>query len=630
MRTQIKALSTTSGYLAKCNVEIPPGLTCIIGARGTCKSTIVESIRFAFDADVNDRIAQLQGAARNPSSSLHGMLESTLGAGTVHCDLIHGDEADPSQITLERELNDPARAYAEGVRDYADTNFQDHIEIYSQGDLQLLSELDSDEMRLNLVDRPNAAKIRIIVNKRTKLGVELKEASEKLRTITTSIREIEQKTKPLDELKIQHDAQLGTMPKLPPDLEIERGIFDRRYRVLQSLDAVPNLLLGIQETISSVSDIGTALAQEIDSAESEQIPEAFKAIDVAKSILNVVGDVASLRSQIDLLEYPTILASLRKTIEENNERYYGLRKEESEIGEALKANQVLRRQIDQIEKLQAGLRELRKEADKITARRSSLRLHIEQLDSELYELRSLEVDNINSEFGDHVLLALSTRADGGPYRTQLEELLEGSRIHAQSELARDIATTIPVEELLTNIENSDTQALADALDRDVGQLNRLLSHLGDHSDLYELDLIQPSIRLEIALYQGGVPKEVESLSKGQRATALLPLILRHYNYPLIFDQPEDDLDNSYIYEFMVKKLRDLKLERQLVFVTHNANIPVLAEADKIIVMEMATPTEAVIAKQGSVDDCKDEILRLLEGGVEAFQKRQERYGGALR
>ena len=109
------------------------------------------------------------------------------------------------------------------------------------------------------------------------------------------------------------------------------------------------------------------------------------------------------------------------------------------------------------------------------------------------------------------------------------------------------------------------------------------------------------------------------------ATALLPLILRSADYPLIFDQPEDDLDNRFIYKTLVEIVRSLKLERQLIFVTHNANIPVLGEADRVIVMQMETPLTAGSPVYGTVDEVKEHILNILEGGKEAFQQRQQKY-----
>jgi len=160
-------------------------------------------------------------------------------------------------------------------------------------------------------------------------------------------------------------------------------------------------------------------------------------------------------------------------------------------------------------------------------------------------------------------------------------------------------------------------------------MTRLVSFLLDSNGLYELEGIIFEDRLEITMYDEGVPKPVGQLSKGQMATALLPLILRPAEYPLIFDQPEDDLDNRFIFKTLVEIVRQLKKERQLIFITHNANIPVLGEADHVIVMRMESPMMAAPPTVGSVDEVKEHILTLLEGGKDAFRRRQEKYKDIL-
>jgi ABC-type sulfate/molybdate transport systems ATPase subunit len=98
---------------------------------------------------------------------------------------------------------------------------------------------------------------------------------------------------------------------------------------------------------------------------------------------------------------------------------------------------------------------------------------------------------------------------------------------------------------------------------------------------------------------------------------------------LVVDQPEDDLDNNFIFNSLIKQIAKLKEKRQLIFVTHNANIPVLGGADRVVVMHMQSPQTAAPSLSGSVDDRKREILDLLEGGAEAFQLRERSYHDLL-
>lgn len=77
-------------------------------------------------------------------------------------------------------------------------------------------------------------------------------------------------------------------------------------------------------------------------------------------------------------------------------------------------------------------------------------------------------------------------------------------------------------------------------------------------------------------------KELKHHSLGQRASALILFILsREENDLFLIDQPEDDLDNQTIYEDVIKLIRDLKPNTQFLFATHNANFPVLGDAEQV-------------------------------------------------
>ena len=78
---------------------------------------------------------------------------------------------------------------------------------------------------------------------------------------------------------------------------------------------------------------------------------------------------------------------------------------------------------------------------------------------------------------------------------------------------------------------------------------------------------------------------MDDLSKGQRATALLLLLLGASKAPLVIDQPEDDLDNRFVYDGIVQRLRELKGTRQIIASTDNVNVPVLGDAELIVARE---------------------------------------------
>lgn len=127
--------------------------------------------------------------------------------------------------------------------------------------------------------------------------------------------------------------------------------------------------------------------------------------------------------------------------------------------------------------------------------------------------------------------------------------------------------------------------------------------------------------------QSSKKKELDKLSPGQRCSAILPIILLTGNCPIVIDQPEDNLDNRLIRQVIVNVLANIKLKRQVIIATHNANLPVLGDAEKVIALRGVDEDKCCIEAQGSLDD--EEVVRniteIMEGGREAFQYRQSIY-----
>ncbi|MBA5942703.1 MAG: phosphoesterase [Methanophagales archaeon] len=139
---------------------------------------------------------------------------------------------------------------------------------------------------------------------------------------------------------------------------------------------------------------------------------------------------------------------------------------------------------------------------------------------------------------------------------------------------------------------------------------RRISEAGEEifMELEELDLPHTTIiELNIAPPDKEVWKEMNNLSTGQKATAILLHLLLESDAPLIIDQPEDDLDNFFIAEGIVPKMREEKRKRQFVFSTHNANIPVLGDAELIAGLRAVGEAEEGYGEipvewMGSIDD----------------------------
>ncbi len=160
-----------------------------------------------------------------------------------------------------------------------------------------------------------------------------------------------------------------------------------------------------------------------------------------------------------------------------------------------------------------------------------------------------------------------------------------------------------------------------------GHFTNLIKGLND-AQIDEIELFLPEDEIEVQYRTSNKSpfKSLSTASAGQKTTAILTFILSYGNAPLILDQPEDDLDNKLVYDLIVDRLKQAKDSRQLIIVTHNANIPVNGDAEYIISMDTESKKLKIIA-EGTVEQIKikNEIRNVMEGGEQAFEMRAKRY-----
>lgn len=139
--------------------------------------------------------------------------------------------------------------------------------------------------------------------------------------------------------------------------------------------------------------------------------------------------------------------------------------------------------------------------------------------------------------------------------------------------------------------------------------------------------VSDGIDVELVREDGTVAGSMSgALSEGQRNTVLLNLILARGQGPIVIDQPEDELDSSFIYRTLVRDLRAVKDKRQLIVATHNANLPVNADAEQIYALE-ARDGRGKLRAQGGLDrkTVAAAVLDIMEGSELAFKQRSEKY-----
>jgi len=120
---------------------------------------------------------------------------------------------------------------------------------------------------------------------------------------------------------------------------------------------------------------------------------------------------------------------------------------------------------------------------------------------------------------------------------------------------------------------------------------------------------------------------IQQGSPGQKTAAILAFLLAYGDEPIVLDQPEDDLDNTLIYDLIVRQLRENKQRRQIIVVTHNANIVVNGDAEFVAALDFING-QARISENGGLQDrdVREAVCEIMEGGRPAFEQRWQRIG----
>ena len=256
---------------------------------------------------------------------------------------------------------------------------------------------------------------------------------------------------------------------------------------------------------------------------------------------------------------------------------------------------------------------------------------------EFYRLRDQRSDELRkavSKLNQKLDGKLRLNLKAGAQRKSLKEFLLripglGEKKLAWIDQSGDALTVPALVKAIRDGENA-----IKTLSWDWGMQNSAVEALSrlDRSLVLELEEVDLQDLTEIELniaHEGELFRPLDQLSTGQQCTAILHLLLLENDDPLIMDQPEDNLDNAFIAERIVTQLRGAKTERQFLFATHNANIPVFGDAEWIGIFSAdGSHAQMPASAQGSIDvpAIRKRVAEILEGGREAFSQRKEKYG----
>ncbi|MBK8329353.1 MAG: AAA family ATPase [Bacteroidetes bacterium] len=637
----IKAISvlntaiTDIGHPLK--IDFSPQLNTLIGGRGSGKSSILRFIRGVFNRtedlqelseillDHNDFYKRESGRPKKGVLTESSVIEIEFVRNEVLHKVIASNIYNSAQQEIKIEKLNDTSGYWEDVTDEGYIDFFE-FEHYSQKQIY------------EIAQEPNALRERIdkaidgiakIKGERELIRNMFLEKSTAVRTadqLLSGKGKIETRIKDLDtsikKLELSGIADLLKAKEKFTNEEEKINQFKSEIEEREnSLNTLANGIV-IPDIDFSSFDAGH---QTILQPFSKAVVDSFA---LMKAELNKLKDAATkIKTDFE----SSVNTSQWKTDYDKNVSEFNGKKQELEL-EGIDA-------INHFEKLNQEKSELEKELEVINAKAS-----IREADKKERERLQKEYLNVSKsitakrrEFVKNILTGDKVKVNINPFRNQtdfevrLRRILQRENSAFQSDI--DALTTLcfkgNVEEKIKDVrevflrirKGEDVSSVV------TGHFVNLVSELND-AQIDEIELLLPEDEIEIQYKptSGSVFKSLSTASAGQKTTAILTFILSYGELPLILDQPEDDLDNRLVYELIVDRLKQAKEYRQLIVVTHNANVPVNGDAEYIVSMDTDSKTLKVL-HSGTVEQVaiKKEICDVLEGGEQAFEMRSKLY-----
>ena len=622
---ELLSLAWEGGFLHGEHVDFNTNLNVLVGGRGTGKSTIVESIRAVLGLD----------AIGDEARKAHeGIVRNVLRNGTKVSLHVRVHRPAVRDYRIERTIPNPpfVRDNEGEVSNLVPTDILPRAEVFGQHEISELTKSREKLTRLldRFVERDDA-----FAHRKADLQRELEKSRLGILETQTEVEQIEERLAALPGLEetLARFKEAGLEERLK-----EQGLLVREEQIFTS---TPDRLVTFRECLE-------ILERELPVDRAFLSPKALEGLPAGEILgrLNRVferldTDLAaitqSLKIALGLVEQGVSdvrveWESRKQEVQAAYERILReLQKSRIDGEEFIR----LRRQIEALRPLRESQASLRRVETEQSDRRQKLLADWEDLKGEAFRHLERAAKVVNRRLKDHVQIEVTAAGDWEPLFGILREDVGGRLSEAIDTLrgASDLSLTQFVAAC-----RAGASKVIELLSIPRGQAERLAQ--ADTQTLMRIEeLYLPTttvIRLNTAPL-GKPPswQTLDELSTGQKATAVLLLLLLESDAPLIVDQPEDDLDNRFITEGVVPRMRAEKQRRQFVFSTHNANIPVLGDAELIIGLTASGEADdgygyARIAPEhvGSIDDrqVRELVEEILEGGKDAFERRRRKYG----
>lgn len=594
------------GVLDGHTIPLSPALNTLIGIRGSGKSSIIEAIRYAFNIPLGDMV-------KSSDPYKEGLPAFVLGSGgkvTVRAVDRHGQEYEVSRI-----YGDSPDVFVEGIIQpgisLRETVLRNPI-YFGQRDLSNTS----PEFEKGLVER-------IFSDKLSHIRTQIEAQNQVVREIITLLKNIASVDEKLEEYQGKKDdaeyrlkqySAYGIEEKLQKQI-----VFDTDARKCAAVIATSKAYLAELERL--LAQFEDELKNQLH-YESTQNPKFFA--DFFEIYNQIVATTGFFHKQIEHVKGAITELVRRQKIFEKKRA--GLKDEFAEIERRLAGElkervgskpidigefRQLRSIIDQSAQILRALKQQKYEQGQLEARLEQELAKLKDLWHREFVLLQEELEKVNKPDAA-IKIEAKFKGDHISFLEFFKSIFRGSRIREDTfkSLVDKYADFVEMRKNLELVVEALHPSLRD-------KFRELFWE-------YHADLLTYQVPNSLEIFYHGVPLREHSL--GQRASALILFILsQEDNDVIIIDQPEDDLDNQTIYEDVIKLILRLKARTQFVFATHNANFPVLGDAEQVITCEY--DSVEIRPRIGSIDkpETQHDIVSIMEGGEEAFRKRGRKY-----
>lgn len=597
-----------------------PYLNCIVGGRGTGKSTLVESIRCGLDS--------------SKLLSECSLIDNTLQDGGTIETFFNFGSTEKYGVRCIRSKKNKSFTY-ENETGAVDSPPEFKIDFYGQKDIYNLI----DQEKSDSTDKSPLLKMvdEIIQSKLYSTTDEISQAVSELLRLSSEYLDIGKKTKDLASIKTEITKDESLLSRFKASgLEEKRNKFESVDRGIKlTKNDVSSYLRSLQLIIDDFSkkrnEYGLTLAR---------ISDEYNLNADAANMINCILD--SCDTVIDTLIYEQQTINEKYKIFESSEIHNKNKELECEYIKLVNTLKVTG--VENIRSIQNRLQENRQRKSELEELQEKNKLIHEQLENQidqfihkLTELTNKRRDAIDEIKTEGISISITPISNIVKWKNSLQKEFGKSTFEedfmkiaewvlCKDNYYEDYKTFLMY--ILTSNED-----IANKIGAELSLQPRFLALWKDkalNGTLSSLVNVIPEDKIEIKIIQDNGEIDINAGSPGQKCAALLTLILNIGDNPLIIDQPEDDLDNSLIYNLVVKSIREMKNRRQIIIVTHNPNIPVLGDAEGIIILER-NKNGKVDFRGGKKAGCIEEtmirtgICEIMEGGSAAFRKREEKY-----